>query len=125
MNMKLRDCYEHLGGDYKEVLTHLRTETRVEKFLLLFLKDESYTQLIRCLEIGDDAGAFRAVHTLKGICQNLSFTRLFQSSSALTEALRNGRTGDVSGLVREVEEDYERTIGAIRIFEAEMGGQSS
>lgn len=123
--MKLKECYEHLGGDYKEVMSHLRTDARVEKFLLLFLEDDSYVQLIRCLEVGDDEGAFRAVHTLKGICQNLSFTRLFQSSCALTEALRNGRSGDVSGLVHEVGADYERTAGAIRMFEAEMGGQPS
>lgn len=124
--MELRECYERLGGDFDAVLAHLRTEARVEKFLLLFLEDDSHDRLVRCLENDDDDGAFRAVHTLKGICQNLSFTRLFQSSSVLTEALRNGRSGDISGLVRAVEADYAQTAAAIQLLKQERtGGQPS
>lgn len=123
--MELRDCYERLGGDWDEVLGRLRTEARVEKFLRLFLEDESFGLLLRALEGGDRDGAFRAAHTLKGICQNLSFTRLYRSSAALTEALRGGGEGDVAGLLRQVREDYRQTAGAIRLLERDRNGGSA
>ena len=34
--------------------------------------------------------AFRAAHTLKGVCQNLGFTNLYQPTYDLTEVLRTG-----------------------------------
>jgi len=34
--------------------------------------------------------AFRAAHTLKGVCQNLGFTNLYQPTCDLTEVLRTG-----------------------------------
>lgn len=119
--MNLRECYEYMDGDYEEVLSHLRTEDRVEKFLYLFLSDDSYERLIRSLQIGDDDEAFRAVHTLKGICQNLSFTKLYGSSAALTEALRGGRKGDIIGLTECVQEDYRRTAEAIQMLRQGQG----
>lgn len=119
--MTLRECYEYLNGDYEEVLSHLRKEERVEKFLYLFLSDDSYERLVRSLETGDDGEAFRAAHTLKGICRNLSFTQLYGSSAALTEALRGGRKGDVAGLAERVREDYRQTAEAIRLLRREQG----
>lgn len=117
--MGLKECYESLGGDYEAVLSRLRTEERVKKFLLMFREDDSYDRLIGSLEKGDDESAFRAAHTLKGVCQNLSFTRLYRSSEALTEALRGGQSGDISNLINEVKADYERTATAIRMMEQE------
>lgn len=121
--MNLRECYEYLDGDYEAVLSHLRKEELVRKFLYLFLSDDSYERLVRSLQTGDDGEAFRAVHTLKGICQNLSFTRLYNSSVALTEALRYGRSGDISGLAEQVREDYQRTVEAIQRMRREQDGK--
>lgn len=112
--MTLRECYLRLGGDYDDVLGRLRTEERVRRFLYMFLSDESYERLLGALQRGDDDEAFRAAHTIKGVCQNLSFGRLYASSAALTEALRGGRRGDIEGLVGEVQADYLRTAEAIR-----------
>lgn len=117
--MDLRECYKRLGGDYEAVLGHLRSEERVEKFLYLFLSDDSYERLEAALQTGDDGEAFRAIHTLKGISQNLSFTLLYNSSAALTEALRGGRKGDISEPIRQVREDYRQTAAAIQLLKAE------
>ena len=114
--MNLRECYKCLGGDYEDVLSHLRTEERVEKFLYLFLSDDSYDRLVRSLQTGNDTEAFRAVHTLKGICQNLAFTQLYGSSAELTEALRDGHKRDVVELVKQVQADYQRTVEAIQML---------
>ena len=57
-----------------------------------------------------------AVHTLKGVCQNLSFDRLYEVSHELTELLRD-RTGEQPGIpeaMEKVAEVYEMTIGEIK-----------
>ena len=48
--------------------------------------------------------AFRSAHTLKGVCQNLSFDRLYEVSNELTELLRD-RTGEKPGnLIKVMQE---------------------
>ena len=120
--MNLRECYEALGGDYEDVLGRLRTEKLVQKFVLKFLNDKSYELLRKSLETGDYEEAFRASHTIKGVCQNLGFTRLGDFSSSLTDALRDGWSDGAEALVEKVKADYELTVNAIRILEAESEG---
>lgn len=65
--------------------------------------------------------AFRAAHTLKGVSQNLAFTPLVKSVSALTEQLRN-RTeygDDIEPLLQQVKEDYNNTLSMINSLLAE------
>lgn len=119
--MSLKECYTALGGNYEDVLSRLRTEKLVQKFVLKFLNDGSYDLLVKSLETGDYGEAFRAAHTIKGVCQNLSFTKLFTSSNQLTEALRDGWSPEAAGLVDEVKADYQQTIAAIRELEKEIG----
>ncbi len=111
--MNLRECYEAMGGDYDDVIGRLRKEQRVEKFIRRFAEDPSCDLLRRSAEAGDWAEAFRAAHTLKGVCQNLSLTRLGNSSSQLTEALRSGYTPEVDQLLPVVYEDHRRAVAAI------------
>ena len=73
------------------------------------------------MEAEDYAEAFRAAHTIKGVCQNLSFLALGDSSSELCEALRGGHTPEADSLVKRTREDYQRTIQAIRTFQEENG----
>ena len=108
--MNLRECYETIGGDYDEVLGRLCSERLVQKFVLKFLLWDS-------MESGDRETAFRAAHTIKGICQNLAFTRLYESDHQLTEALRAGEMEQASVLIEKVKEDYEHTVAAIRAFQ--------
>ena len=121
--MNLKDCYKAMEGNYDEAVRRLRSEGLVQKFVLRFLDDGSYDLLCRSVEAGDCEEAFRAAHTIKGVCQNLSLTRLQASSSALAEALRGGSwSEDAPALVRQVQADYQMTAGAIRAFrEAVMG----
>ena len=74
--MNLQECYEALGGDFEDVLSRLRSEKLVQKFVLKFLNDKSFDLLCSSLEEENYEEAFRASHTIKGVCQNLSFTRL-------------------------------------------------
>lgn len=120
--MTLKECYEKLDGDYKDVLGRLGSERMVQKFMLKFLDDGSFGNLCCALDTGNCEEAFRAAHTIKGICQNLGFTKLWQSSSAITETLRSGDTQGAEAMLDNVREDYERTVNAIRMFQTELLG---
>lgn len=120
--MTLKECYAALGGDYDEAMGRLRSERLVQKFVLKFLSDGSYDLLCQSMETEDWGEAFRAAHTIKGVCQNLSFTDLGKSSSELCESLRGGHTPEADALAQQVKEDYQRTAQAIQTFEREMGG---
>lgn len=115
--MTLQECYAALGGDYASVLSRLRSERLVQKFVLKFLNDGSYDLLCTSLKNENYEEAFRAAHTIKGICQNLSFTRLEESSAALTEELRAGRTQNLEGFMDKVTADYLRIVETVRSFQ--------
>ncbi len=114
--MTIQECYEAIGGNYEEVLGRLQSEALIRKFTLKFLEDPSYLQLKLALENKNYEDAFRSAHTLKGVCQNLSFDRLYEVSHELTELLRD-RTGAQPGIseaMEKVTEVYERMIEEIK-----------
>ena len=119
--MTLRDCYEAMGADYDGVMGRLRSERMVQKFALKFLADPSYELLTSSMAAENYEEAFRAAHTIKGVCQNLGFTALMSSSSRLTEALRSGVTPEAPALAKEVAADYERTAAALKELQASVG----
>lgn len=114
--MTVRECYEIMGADYDGVLSRLRTDERVQKFLLKVLNDKSFELLCTSLKERNMEEAFRAAHTLKGICQNLSLDRLYMSSNEMAERLRGGQEykEDIEPMLEKVEEDYMLTISCIR-----------
>ncbi len=113
--MTVKECYEKMGADYDSVMGRLRKDERVQKFLLKFLNDKSYELLCSSMEANDMNEAFRAAHTIKGVCQNLSLDPLYESASVLAERLRDGQeyAEDVEILVEQVKKDYTRTIECI------------
>lgn len=120
--MTLQECYSALGGDFEDVKRRLPTDRMVQKFVLKFLNDPSFQLLCDSLESENYPEAFRAAHTIKGVCQNLSFSQLQESSEKLTEALRDGPTPEVPALFAQVKADYQRAADAIRAFEKELDG---
>ena len=119
--MTIRECYAALGGDYDDVIGRLRSERLVQKFVLKFPEDGSYALLHSSLEAGNTEEAFRAAHTIKGMCQNLGFTQLADSGSALTEALRHGDAAQAAALLPKVDEDYAAVTTAILAFKEGNG----
>lgn len=122
--MSLEECYLEIGGNYNEVLSRLMDEKRVAKFLLRFLDDQSFELLKNSLEAENFEEAFRAAHTLKGICQNLGFTMLYNSVFKITEALRGGKRLNDQSLLDSVEMDYAVTVAAISRFKQESRSPS-
>lgn len=118
--MTIEECYQEMGGSYAEVCTRLPCISLVEKFMFKFLEDRSFETLCNEKDAGNRPEAFRAAHTLKGVCANLAFTRLLESSAKLTEELRP-ETSDISAhaflLLEDVRRDYQITVSAIRRYQ--------
>lgn len=117
--MTIEQCYGQIGVDYQGVLERLGSEAIVKKFVLKFPEDTSFKLLKESLEKQDVKEAFRAVHTLKGICSNLGFDGLYEASSALTEVLRAGSLEGTEALYQRVCEQYEVVTAAIREMQNE------
>lgn len=111
--MNLKDFYEAIGGDYDGVIGRMRSETLVKKFIFKFEEDPNFSELKEAFNQGNREDAFRAVHTIKGICQNLGFAKLQESTSVLTQYLRVGLSDECVLLMQQVEEDYKKIICAI------------
>ena len=88
--MTVKEVYEQIGGSYDVAMSLMRKEERVKKYLGMFLQDESFAKLKNGMDSGNMQAAFIGAHTLKGVCGNLSFNRLRDLVSDLTEDLRNG-----------------------------------
>lgn len=111
--MNIKECYLQFGGDYESVLGRLRREQLVEKFLLKFLEDKSFDQFEAAMASGNYEEGLRAVHTLKGVCQNLSFAALYESSRQVTQAMKDGDYRKAMELSPRLSEDYHRIIQVV------------
>ena len=90
--MTVKECYEQMGSDYESVLGRMGSEAMIKRFALKFLQDPSFNNLKENLEKNDGEEAFRAAHTLKGVCLNLGFDELYEVSAEITEKLRGKET---------------------------------
>ncbi len=112
--MTISECYKNFGGNYESVLGRLGSEALIKKFLVKFLDDASFKNIFSKLESGNNEEAFRAAHTLKGVCQNLGLDRLYGSSCTVTDALRNGKNNVTEAMLDTLKKDYEITTEAIK-----------
>lgn len=124
--MTVQECYQNLGGDYSQVEKRLPSVSLIKRFITKFLDDGSFSELCQAMQAGQREQAFRAAHTLKGVCANLSFDRLGASANQLTELLRSEGDGVPEGaalVFHAVEQDYALTVEAIRAYlDAEQQG---
>lgn len=104
--MTLEEAYAAAGGNYQNILKRLGSEASVLKFSKMFLADDSHANLHSFLEEGNLDEAFRMAHTLKGSSQMLDLTNLYQSSCAITEALRNRELENLDELLAALDRDY-------------------
>ena len=117
--MTVKECYEKAGSDYDGVLNRLGSEALIKRFAIKFLNDPSFQDLTDGLAEKDGEKAFRAAHTLKGVCLNLGFSELYKASAELTEVLREREIPDNADLYQKVKEQYEILTAAIQELEAQ------
>ena len=117
--MTIQECYQSLGGNFAEVQQRLPSDRLIKRFITKFLDDGSYAELSQAMASGQREQAFRAAHTLKGVCANLSFTRLLTSVSALTDLLRqesDAISESAAAVLTDVTRDYNQTVSVIRAY---------
>lgn len=112
--MDIEQFYASIGADSTEVISRLAGSTAlVERFLIKFRDDGSFSELKTALDAGDTKTAFRAAHTLKGVCANLGLTRLLEQSSSVTELLRAGSLEEARQAFPALASEYECVINAL------------
>ena len=117
--MNIEECYNRMGGDYAQVLLRLPSGALVKKFITKFLDDGTYQELCRAMEQGDRELAFRAAHTLEGVCANLGLEQLRASAGTLTETLRlqaDAIPSEAAAQLEQIHADYRLTVDTIREF---------
>ena len=114
--MTLKECYALIGGDYNEIINALGSEGIVSKFLIKLIDEKTYATLEEALDNKSYVEAFRAAHTLKGICLNLSLKSLYNLINPLTEELRSPASMDLANvdkLYKSFMQEYNKTIDII------------
>lgn len=126
--MTLNEFYECTGGDYEEVSARFFSEERTSRFLRMFRNDPSFGGIDAVFpedaqepfpELSEAAlgEAFRAAHTLKGVCLNLGLMRLYQSANAVTESLRAADAQTTWELMPALRRDYREVMEALEQIE--------
>ena len=112
--MTVQECYEAIGGNYQEAIGRMMDDARVKRFSGMFLKDTSFQELCTYMDANDVEMAFRAVHTLKGVCANLSLTKLFDTANAMTEVIRKKDMATAQEMFPQLVQDYELVAAKIK-----------
>ena len=117
--MTIKEVYDLIGADYEGVVARMCGEARVIKFVPKFVADPTYNELLQGFAEQNWELAFRAAHTMKGVCANFGFTKLQNSSSELCETLRPGVYRDGAEAQLEiVKADYAAVIDALAKLDA-------
>lgn len=88
-------------------------EERYIKYLKLFSEDTCFSELIDALTEGDASEAFEKCHMLKGLVNNLGFTRMIPDINEACEILRAGSMEGVMPLLDGVTDNYNDIINII------------
>ena len=112
---ELEKFYSAIGSNANPVIERFGGNAEITKrFIKKFAAEESYENLKKALASNEAEEAFRAAHTLKGICLNLGFDCLFEKSSIITEYLRSKNIVDASKFFPELEREYINLIALLQ-----------
>lgn len=115
MDAQLREKLASAGIDVYDLTERLMGNmTLISRFMSRFPDDKNYGALVDSLEKGQYEEAFRAAHTLKGVCANLSMTELSKVVGEQTEYLRAGNIGEAQKLMPQISREYNAMVELIR-----------
>ncbi len=113
--MSVNEFYDKIEGNYEDIKGRLRSDELIARFLQKFLTENTYSSLVEAVEAQDVEASIFAVHKLKGVAANLSFTKLFELSNAfLTDLRKENQTVVDKEMMQQVATEYERVIQAIQ-----------
>ena len=112
----IEQLYNEIGSNYQDILLRMSSQKIVIKFVKKFIEDNTFNELTVGISKGDLEQTYRSVHTLKGICLNLSFDVLANYCSMLTEYLRtiNKLDDNVYMMYENIKEEYQKVFIKIK-----------
>lgn len=117
----LKQDLQKLGVDYDVALERfLGKSDFYEEFLFMFLEDEQMRTLEKAMREQNVTIAFKAAHTLKGLCGNLGFKNLLTSIIPMVEILRSGSFTDTAPLMKELDKQYNLLCNTLTKYQAQM-----
>lgn len=114
--MTVEDLYFEIEGNYSDVVERFVTESKIIRFVLLFLNDGSYEAYIQAMQAEKADEAFLAIHTLKGVCLNLGFQGMYKVVNNITELLKANKFEEAKKKLPDLKAVYEKHINAIKKF---------
>ncbi len=115
--MTAEEFYTISGGDYKTIFLRFQDDGMILRFLTIFLRDTSFSDLEKAMETKDEKAAFLAAHNLKGASLSLELGDLSRAAIAMTESVRNGWTDEAEPSFETLKRVYHKTIEAIHMIE--------
>lgn len=94
----------------------LNNEELLSSFLQKFSEDSSFPMYEAAMKEKRYEDAFKAAHTLKGLCGNLSLDGLFEVVSREVEFLRGGMYSEAEKFLPEVEKKYQETVEILALI---------
>ncbi len=105
------------GVNVPELLKRLMgNEKLVSMFIKKFLEDKNFAGLTEAIASGDAKQAEITSHTLKGMCGNLSVTRLYQLFTEQVRLIREGDMLSATAMMDEITEEYNKTAEHMRMW---------
>lgn len=117
--VKVIDELKAYGCDTQTALERfINSEDLYVKFLGKFLSDPSFSEIKPFIDAGDNDGALKSTHTLKGVAGNLGLTKVYEIAA---DMVNKYRAGDPSGASARYDELAGAYNDMVRII-SERGG---
>lgn len=91
----------------------MNNEQLLVKFLRKFPQDQNYEEMLTAVAEKRYEDAFKAAHSLKGVCGNLSLVSLYDNVCKVVELLRNGESAEIETELPNVKAEYERVVAIL------------
>ncbi|MBD5096495.1 MAG: Hpt domain-containing protein [Lachnospiraceae bacterium] len=91
----------------------MNNEQLLVKFLKKFPQDPNYDAMLVAVEEKRYEDAFKAAHTLKGVCGNLSLESLYENVCKVVELLRGGKGEGIDTVLPDAKAEYERVVAIL------------
>ena len=105
--MNVKEFYESINGDYQYALSIMMNDSLIERMIDKFMNNNSYQEMIDAYDKKDYVSLFPLAHSFKGVTGNLALTELYEISSIITEATRNGATPNLDNEIQTLKDRYQ------------------
>lgn len=106
--MNVKEFYASINGDYQHALSIMMNDSLIERMIAKFMSNNSYQEMIDAYDKKDYASLFPLAHSFKGVTGNLALTELYEISSIITEATRNGATPNLDNEIKALKDRYQK-----------------